>query len=853
MRDNSGLVFTNENCIGCNKCIAECPVAGANVSTVVEGKSRINVSAKKCIHCGRCIMNCSHHAREYRDDTAAFFEALSAGEDISLLVAPSFYFIYGEKAYHILGYLRAAGVKHIYEVGYGAEISAWAHVKYLKEHGDETGRCEEYIAQTCPTIINYLEHCMPEQLKHIIPVQSPVICAAIYAHKYLGDSAKLAFLNPCIAKKDEIESLKTGGTVHYSVTFRHLTQVLQGIGLDGYYAESDLKTLGMGNIVPFSGGFQECVEAFFPKHEIILRCENLDRAMVKSLELLAEMDKKNRPVLSDVLACKNGCISGPGISIPDFNYSHIYEKFKEVRKISFKEAEESLSPDRRWEKLEQIFAELNPNDFKRGFEEKYRQPYIVPESAYNDIYQAMHKITEEERRINCRSCGYPSCRAMAEAIANGYARMDNCIHYVNEEIKRKYYIDMQTELPNKFAFLYSCVKLMNTNPDKQYMICVGDINRFKIINDLYDFETGNRVLEYLAKYVSEFTQDGGACARYSGGTFIMCLEHTKENVDRLQNMEYFDCKHIGIDFPITLRFGIYVVRGEGIPIERMINLAFYAMDQIKEKNRNSCLFYTEDVRRHLMQEVEITAQMRDALKNREFVLWIQPQYNHSTGEVVGGEILCRWIRPDGTVIMPGVFIPIFEKNDFIRELDKYIWEESFRLVRRWMDNGEHIFPVSVNISRKSLRDDEIIGVIAGLQEKYRIQTGYLHFEITESAYMDNKARLVERVKNLRNLGFEIAMDDFGSGYSSLNGLKDFSLDILKLDMGFLEGDTNRDKGGKIIDSVIQMAHSLELRTVAEGVETIEQADFLSHVGCDVIQGYLYAKPMPIEKYEELFG
>ena len=242
--------------------------------------------------------------------------------------------------------------------------------------------------------------------------------------------------------------------------------------------------------------------------------------------------------------------------------------------------------------------------------------------------------------------------------------------------------------------------------------------------------------------------------------------------------------------------------------------------------------------------------MKSALANDEFVLYLQPQYD-STKRLIGAEALSRWIRDDGKMISPGIFIPIFEKNGFIKEMDYHVWENGFKLIRTWMDSDSLPVPISVNISRVSLADDEIINKIKSLQEKYKIDPSLMHFEITESAYMENQDELIQRVGKIREMGFLIAMDDFGSGYSSLNTLKDVPLDILKLDMGFLRGNDSAGKGHSIIEHIINMAHDLDLTTIAEGVETIEQANFLNSLGCDVIQGYLYAKPMPISNYEEL--
>lgn len=847
MRYNDGMVFTNDNCIACNRCIAGCPVTGANVAVIRDGKNRIDVAASKCIHCGKCLSLCSHKAREYRDDTEEFFNDLEQGEDISLIVAPSFYSIYADRASHILGYLRSLGVKKIYNAGYGAEISLWAHVNYLKQPGEN----HAFISQTCPMIINYAERCLPELLKYIVPVQSPAVCTAIYARKYLGDTSKFAFLNPCIAKKDEIESSKTNRNISYSFTYAHLMKHLQGITMTQYESENDLELSGMGGLLLSAGGFQECVASFFQKEEITLHYDGLDKMLVRRLEGIAKGEKKTLPLFAEVVGCANGCISGSGINIADHNYDREIAQYRKAREMSFGNGRENWSSEQFFEKINEKFADLSLEDFSREFEEKYKQPHWIPESTYDEVFKVMHKDTKEKQNINCHSCGYSSCRKMVEAIAYGYGKMENCVHYVNDELKRQLYIDAKTKLPNSLAFPRDCERLMEEKPNQQFVICTGDVNRYKLINELYSYSIGDQVLGYLVRFVQEFTEGIGVCAYFGSGKFAMCFEDTEENRNRLMAKEYFECRSIEISSPITMRFGLYFCKKGETTIERAINLASFAMDRVKDRSRNSYACYTEEMGKELSVDAAVTAQMHNAMKNGEFILYLQPQYNHSTKEMVGAEALCRWLKPDGTIVSPMVFVPIFEKNGFIREFDRYIWESAFILVKNLISTGKPMVPISVNISRISLMDDEIVSVIAKLWEKYQIPVEALHFEITESAYIDNQDQLIERVKKIRSMGFDIAMDDFGRGYSSLNTLKDVPIDILKLDMGFLRGDNNMERGGNIISSVIRMAHSLELATVAEGVETMEQADFLRSVGCDVIQGFLYAKPMPVEEYKEL--
>ena len=259
--------------------------------------------------------------------------------------------------------------------------------------------------------------------------------------------------------------------------------------------------------------------------------------------------------------------------------------------------------------------------------------------------------------------------------------------------------------------------------------------------------------------------------------------------------------------------------------------------------------YDESMRDQLLQEQKIVDEMRDALANGEFEVWFQPQINHASGALVGAEALVRWRHPQRGLISPGVFIPVFERNGFIYEMDKFVWERTCVCLRKWLDEGRKPLPVSANISRYDLFRTDIIEVIGALTEQYQIPTQLLRFEVTESAFAESTDRVIDVVERLRAGGFMVEIDDFGSGYSSLNTLKDVPADILKLDMRFLENGRNSARGGNILESIVRMAKWLGMPVIAEGVETREQADYLKSIGCYYIQGYLYARPMTAGEYE----
>lgn len=412
-----------------------------------------------------------------------------------------------------------------------------------------------------------------------------------------------------------------------------------------------------------------------------------------------------------------------------------------------------------------------------------------------------------------------------------------------------YLLDELTGMPRRPAFIESAKELIAGNPSVRYCFVLGNVNRLKVINDLYSFQIGNDVITAVATAIQMAMTNMGVAGCFGSGLFAMCFPYSQENMEAITQNIVFDCKELGINQIISMRMGAVISSGDPDEINMELNQASYAMDKVSNRTRNECLFFSESMHEELLREAKVTAEMRQAMEQGEFVAYLQPQYSHINKKLIGAEVLCRWKKEDGRLISPGIFIPVFEKNGYVRELDKHMWKLSFQLVKKWTDEGVPHVPLSVNISRMSLIDDEFIDSIRELKQTYEIDPKDIHFEVTESAYMESPDELIERVNCIRDLGFDIAMDDFGSGYSSLNTLKDVPIDILKLDMGFLRGNTNMERGGNIISNIIRMAHSLRLITIAEGVEKLSQADFLTSVGCDIIQGYLYSKPVPVEEFE----
>lgn len=849
---SDSTVFTNQNCIGCNKCVAYCNSIGANVSVASGDNRRIAVDGDKCVECGRCLRACSHDARGFRDDCDAFFAALEAGEKLSVVVSPSFYVYYADIASEIFGYLKNLGVEKIYDGAFGAEINVWCTVKYLKEHENTSNRKRAFIAPVCASVVSDIEYNRPELLDKLIPVQSPEICTAIYAHKYLGDNNRIAYLSPCIAAREEIRAASTNDNISLNVTFDKFMKRISGLDISGFSGKTDLASNGVGELISVPEGLRELVSCFFSRGVRTATLSGLSEENYRKLSISSESRfSAAQPVYTDMLACGDGCQVGSGCEPERKNDAEfIYEECARIRKEVFEKFHSEWTPDEHWKYFCELFASCNSDDFVRHFENNYKQQEPISQMRYDEIFHSMYKDTEEKRNVDCGSCGYSSCKEMAKAIAYGYNIRENCIHYMNENMRISYTFNEMTGLYNENAFMTIVSDMLRKETDKRYCVCYADINKLKMVNDIYGFEMGERVLKYIASKFKKYEESGAVAAYLGAGSYLLFVEYSEELLKELADGQNFDFSSIGIKHLVTLRFGVYVVEDPTENIRSIINYAAMASKEKSSTIQNTVEIFSPMSRENLFKEAEISTKMIKALENHEFVLFFQPQYSSSTHMLVGAEALCRWIDSDGVIISPSVFIPIAEGNGFIKDLDREVWRMAFSTIRKWLDDGLNPPSISVNVSRISMESDDMVGFIAELQREYNVPKQYLHFEITESADFGNQDQLIDRINKLRALGFMVAMDDFGSGYSSLNTLKDIPIDILKLDMGFLREATNMDKGGTIISAVARMAQNLDLVTVAEGVETSQQADFLRSVGVNVIQGYVYARPMEKDKFVE---
>lgn len=420
------------------------------------------------------------------------------------------------------------------------------------------------------------------------------------------------------------------------------------------------------------------------------------------------------------------------------------------------------------------------------------------------------------------------------------------------ELKNSAYYDSLTGLYNRSAFFMSAKELLRENPDTVYAVYRINIGSFKIINDIMGREIGDKVLVSIATALNRVVSQNGLFSRFFADNFAVMVPADSVAPETVLDEIRKEVDNAGlISQDINYYIGVYLITERTTPIEDICDRAAIACRSVSGSFSKYVAYYDSKMRETMLEEQEIRAETHRAIVKGEFCVYYQPIYGVRAKKFVCAEALVRWIHPTKGLVPPGKFIPVFERNGFIADLDLYVLEQVCKYQEKRRKMGLDPFPISVNISRMSLYNPNLYDIIRMLAEKYGVEPKYFRIEITETAYNDNPAQLLETVNKLRKSGFPVLMDDFGSGYSSLNTLKDIPIDVLKLDMKFMQGFENNDRVGTIVTAVSRMSKWLDIPMLAEGVETKEQYDFLKSIGCSYIQGYYFSRPVPEDLFTDI--
>ncbi|MGO2118896.1 MAG: EAL domain-containing protein [Fusobacterium sp.] len=408
--------------------------------------------------------------------------------------------------------------------------------------------------------------------------------------------------------------------------------------------------------------------------------------------------------------------------------------------------------------------------------------------------------------------------------------------------------DSLTDLYTKEAF-FGYVEKYLKNSKTEFDLVGLNIERFKLVNDIFGMKEGDRLLEFIAKLIEKKFRDYKViCSRAVADQFYIFINRNTNYINILYEIEK-EIKAYNLNIEIPIHFGVYEINNKKVPISIMCDRVKLAIDSIKGKYNVLYSPYDEKLIEKIKAEQELLNCMEESLKNKDFKVYLQPKSNLITGEVIGAEALIRWIHKDLGFITPNRFIPLFEKNGFITNIDMFVLEEVCSKLKEWIDTGIQPIRISINLSRVDIYNPNLIKMMMVIINKYEVPIEYISLEITETSYTENSKQLIVVVKKLKEIGFNIEMDDFGSGYSSLNMLEELPIDILKLDIKFLETSSKTKNNIGILNFVVGLGRWLDLSLIVEGVETIEQVNYLKSIGYTYGQGYYFAKPMPKDDFD----
>ena len=494
-------------------------------------------------------------------------------------------------------------------------------------------------------------------------------------------------------------------------------------------------------------------------------------------------------------------------------------------------AQKSLEPVEAY--FEKWQGDKQVEDFK---EETWKEEYVLEDGELHHFETQFKFLLDQKGRF----------------LGSFFTMADRTEAYRKLEIE-KYNAthDYLTDIYNRERFFEEAAKLLEEDPETPRVVVCIDVKDFKVVNDLFGEETGNRILKRIAGLMRrDALHEDTRYGRLEADRFAICMReeyfHEEDYEEYLEDLKKIINSSV---YKMHVHVGVYHIVDPTLSISVMCDRAFVAIRRIKDNYQQIVSHYSENMGNSSQREKVMVGEFDRAIAAGEFQIYLQPQIAVRDYDVLGAEALVRWDHPVRGMISPAEFIPVFEKSGNIAKLDCYVWELACKQLRSWKEQGREGLHISVNISPKDFYFLDVYETLTALVERYEINPAYLKLEITETALMEELSKQVDLLSRLRAYGFQVEIDDFGSGYSSLNTLQDIEVDVLKLDRGFLRKTSHEERSRTIMNSVIDMSKSLGLTVVTEGVETLEQVEYLTQAGCDIFQGYYFAKPMPIMEFE----
>ena len=837
------IIFTNDNCVGCNRCIASCPILGACVAVTKNGKNRVEVNSEKCINCGYCLNVCKHNAREYLDDTEDFFVDLSEKKDISVIVSTSFYILYPKIAKKVLGYLKSKGVKHFYNESLGVDITTWGYLKYIDQNPKKS-----FVLQPCSAFVTGIQKANPSMLKYLAPIQSPLMSLALYLRKYQGFCGDLAYLSPCTSKKTEIDSEDTQDLVQYNITINHLFKKIKDVDLDSYSEITpEINDESLSASYPFLGGLKENLGRYLPKEQIILRFGDVAKNYDSKRDFSALL-KDTESLIIDTFHCENGCIQGTGVSNRDFNLKQTIDYYQEIKdKFS-----DSISHEERKRQLFEKFAQLNYEDFTREYTDLYQQTFEVPDSITDEIFNSMYKTTSESRNVNCNACGYSSCKKMAKAIALGYNTITNCAKYERDENAKLYTTDRISGLPNRFAFVDELSRRLDKNQLKNYAIIQFNIKNFTIMNSRLGFEGGNAIIYDYVQSIKIHIRDDEKLFHSNGDSFfaIILKDRVTSFLYILNNVEIEKLKiNEDEEMDLRIRAGVYEIDGSEKSVNQIVERVAAAYMITRTHKNQDIAYFDKEMSDRIISTLNLSRYVVKSIENKELFVVYQPKVSIKDKQLIGAEALVRWEK-NGKNYPPSEFIPICETNGYVRRIDFFVLNCVCQHLKQWISQGLDPVKISVNFSKLHFEKEDVAKRIIHIINKWEIPHNLIEIEFTETAYTDKEDKLRKTLDLLKKDDISSSIDDFGSGYSSLSLLQNLDFDIIKLDKSLIDTLISKEKSMKVVRNIVRMAKDLNMSVLAEGVESKNEYDILSDLDCDMIQGYLFDKPLSKQEFEK---